>query len=108
MSLMHCKNVELKAGAPIAHALQKARASKGKPALYRHYTLLIEPMRKVIAGATPGGHLSAKALHICRGHFKDYRDHGLFGRNHGMYWWGMHARGDAAVGKVEKTYDVKA
>ena len=29
-----------------------------------------------------------RALHICRGHFKDYREgRGLFAKTHGIWWW---------------------
>jgi hypothetical protein len=39
------------------------------------------------AGAKDPGGLP-RALHIMRGHFKDYREgRGLFGKVHGMWWW---------------------
>jgi hypothetical protein len=51
----------------------------------------------------------AKALHICRGHFKDYRNSaGLFGKYKGLYWWDMHTRGTEKAGVVIKDYRVKA
>ncbi len=46
-------------------------------------------MRKQLAeaGAEGTGGLK-RALHIMRGHFKDYREgRGLFGKVHGMWWW---------------------
>lgn len=35
------------------------------------------------------------ALHWVRGHFKDYRETGLFGRAKGVYWWSPHLAGKA-------------
>jgi hypothetical protein len=47
-----------------------------------------------------------QALHICRGHFKDYRQSGLFGRHKGVFWWDMAARGSAEQGIVDKDYRI--
>jgi len=47
-----------------------------------------------------------KALHICRGHFKDYRTEGLFGKHKGMYWLSDHVRGHPRQGLVLKDYNV--
>jgi len=30
---------------------------------------------------------------VYRGHFKDYREKGLFGRHKGLFWWSSHVRG---------------
>jgi len=49
-------------------------------------------------------------LHICRGHFKDYRlSVGGLGKHHlkGMWWWAPQVRGTAERGRVEKDYDVE-
>ena len=47
------------------------------------------------------------ALHICRGHFKDYRDgKGLFGRYKDIYWWESQVRGNGEHGVVLKDYNV--
>ena len=52
--------------------------------------------------------LTPKALHICRGHFKDFSNHGLFGKYRGTYWWPMHTRGSSDNGLVVKDYRVLA
>jgi len=48
-----------------------------------------------------------KALHICRGHFKDYRKSGLFGKIAGIFWWDQHARGSADCGIVKSTHVIE-
>jgi hypothetical protein len=48
-----------------------------------------------------------KALHIVRGHFKDYtKGSGLFGKYQGIYWWDAHVAGDLKLGTLAKTYKV--
>jgi len=107
MSFMHCKNVELEKGPAIPVALQKARAKKGKHQLFRYKTLIVEPIRKMVEEHVGGDiSMTRKALHICRGHFKDYRQRGLFGKVRGTFWWGMQTRGAISDGVVEKKYDV--
>lgn len=48
-------------------------------------------------------------LHVCRGHFADHRERGLFGKDHlrGIYWVPMHAKGKKEVGEVVKRYDLR-
>lgn len=109
ISMMHFKNIELAKGPPIPEALRKARQRRGKAALVRYSTLVIEPIKKAIREAgVPLGTGGAQALHVIRGHFKDYRARGLFGKLKGLYWWDSQSRGDEAVGTVVKNYDVKA
>ena len=51
-----------------------------------------------------------KALHICRGHFKDFRksENGLFGKHKDLYWWESQVRGNAKEGVVFSDYEVKS
>ena len=51
-----------------------------------------------------------KALHICRGHVKDFRrsEKGLFGKYRDLYWWESHVRGTAKAGMVYSDYEVKS
>jgi hypothetical protein len=35
------------------------------------------------------------ALHWVRGHFKDFREKGVFGKAKGVYWWSPHLAGKA-------------
>lgn len=88
LSFLHCKNIRTEATTPPA-ALSKARTRRhGAPPLRPYKTLVIEPLKRILHTEGRAGSVGlAKALHICRGHFKDYTEHGLFGRYHGVYWW---------------------
>jgi len=71
----------------------------------------VEPLRKQLRkqDSRPddeGRHIQ-QALHICRGHFKDYRDSGLFGKHFGIYWWDMHMRGSKEYGEIVKDYEIE-
>lgn len=103
ISFMHCKNVTLVSNIP--HKSPSGR-NKHKPKI-TYKTLEIEPMKKVLRSEGDSDHVGIKkALHICRGHFKDYREHGLFGRNKDIYWWDGHVRGSVQNGIVNKDYNV--
>lgn len=109
LSFMHCRNVKV-VEAPATPRLDAARAKSGKPPMVRYKMLEIEPMKRVLREQ---GHRETdglqQALHICRGHFKDYADsNGLFGKYHGMYWWDSQVRGTASRGVVVKDYSVVA
>lgn len=107
ISFMHCKNVTAKEQSP-PQALNKKHAKKSRVPLTKYHVLNIEPMKKVLR--TEGKSEQSgirKALHICRGHFKDYRSgKGLFGKYKDIYWWESHARGEANEGVVNKDYNV--
>lgn len=109
MSFMHCKNVALKERGP-DEKLSRAHERRHKKPLCRYHVLEIEPMRQVLkleGGSEKTG--LKRALHVCRGHFADYREgQGLFGKYHGRYWVPMHARGSIKEGVVAKDYAVKA
>ena len=106
ISLMHCKNVKLEMKEP-SSVLNSIRRSKKRPPLSRYHVLHIEPMKKMLSKTASDNHTDIKqSLHICRGHFKDYRQSGLFGKYKGVYWWEHHVRGSEDVGKVYKDYNV--
>jgi len=108
LSFMHCKNVKLEKSEPIPEALQAARRRRGKPPLVRFHTLTIAPVMSTLRkSGIVGGAISPTALHICRGHFKDFTMHGLFGKHKGVYWWPMAVKGDRKQGIVVKDYEVK-
>lgn len=109
LSFMHCKNARM-VEQPIPPKLAKARARRGDPIpLLGHHTLEIEPMKRVLAEQGRAGEVGLQqALHICRGHFKDYRESGLFGHYKGLFWWDAHVRGSVERGVVAKDYVVGA
>lgn len=110
ISLLHCKNTTVQVQ-EVPERLQKARQRRGRPPLFRYHMLEIEPMRRILRSEGRSRETGLRrAMHICRGHFKDYREKGLFGKetHKGIYWWDMHVRGSAKEGVVAKDYKVKA
>jgi hypothetical protein len=107
VSLLHCKNVEMVERKTSAET-NKYRKRKGKRPLIEFKTLMIDSARKILKYEGESNKIGLKrALHICRGHFRDYREgRGLFGRYKGLYWVPMHTRGDEKVGIIEKDYKV--
>jgi hypothetical protein len=109
ISLMHCRNVEVRMVEPADSASRAHRRRRGHR-LVRYQVLDIEPMRRLLnqAGATSasaGG--LRRALTICRGHFKTFTaDAPLFGRHAGQYWWAPHVRGSADAGIIVNDYRV--
>jgi hypothetical protein len=108
VSFMHCKNVVQRVVAPPPKLSKRHKERHGRP-LFSYRVLEIEPMKQVLRTEGRSEEVGlAKALHICRGHFKDYRERGLFGRNKGLYWWDQHVRGSIEAGIAAKDYSVKA
>lgn len=108
LSFCHCKNVDV--NQRDHRPTRSERRRKEGPVEDKFYTLEIKPMSKILDHAVQDGDPNglAKALHICRGHFKQYRGRGLFGKHNGLFWWNMHQRGSTALGKIEKEYNVRS
>ncbi len=108
VSFMHCKNVKSN---KIEHpkALQKARLRRKKLPLVEYHILEISPIKKILNEVGQAETQGFKqALHICRGHFKDYSNgSGLFGKYQGLYWWEDQIRGSAKEGIIMKDYKIK-
>lgn len=108
ISFLHCKNVEYVPSFSPAK-VHKAYERKHKSPMVRFHVLNITPMKKVLRKEGDIEHNGLKnALHICRGHFKDYRKRGLFGKIKGVFWWDSFIRGSAESGVTLKDYDVNA
>jgi len=107
LSFMHCKNVVLKTIAP-SPKLNRARVKRGNPSLAVYKILEIHPVKRILESEGDIQHAGLKkALHICRGHFKDYTiGRGLFGKVHGVFWWDMALKGSQEAGTILKDYDV--
>lgn len=108
VSLMHCKNVDIRPVDPPERLARKHSRKHGR-ALTRYYVLDIRPMRSVLDAEGEAQMKGLRhALHICRGHFKTYNeDAPLFGKHTGTYWWEAQARGKAEQGIVEKDYRIR-
>lgn len=109
LSFLHCKNVALRENAPAEHVIRRAAKQRQKPPI-TYKTLDILPMRQRIESVQESQETGIKtALHIMRGHFKDYKDgRGLFGKYHGLYYWNQTTRGGNPSRRIEKVYDVHA
>jgi hypothetical protein len=105
---MHCKNVTIQSK-ELPVKLQKAREHRGKLPLFTFKTLEIKPMVKILKKEGQSETLGLqRALHICRGHFKDFQEGPGLGKNHahGLYWWDSQVRGNREIGAVIKDYKV--
>jgi hypothetical protein len=108
ISFMHCKNVDVREVDPPRALAKKRRKKHGIPPT-RYYVLDIAPMTSIL---TSVGHANEtglrNALHICRGHFKEYGPEApLFGRHTGKYWWADQRRGDKSRGEIDKDYRIR-
>lgn len=108
ISFMHLKTTTIIAK-EYPQKLQRARIKNKKRPFIKYYVLEINPAIDILRSEGKSSVQGLKkALHICRGHFKDYRDgRGLFGKYTGIYWWQEHTKGDKARGEVLKDYRVK-
>jgi hypothetical protein len=107
LSFLHCKNVTATRTDP-CHPRGKRRPQD--PCRRVHYKVLdIQPMQRLLQQerSRQRGDLR-QALHIMRGHFKNYQaGSGLFGKHHGLYWWDQRLRGSSDHGIVVKDYAVQ-
>jgi hypothetical protein len=106
IQFMNCRNVEIINNKPTRQQIRNAeRQGKRPPVTYK--TLRILPFRKV---AKPTGTHSGTemSLHICRGHFKNFKAGPGLGKfhAHGLWWWHPQVRGKEEQGRVIKDYEV--
>jgi hypothetical protein len=109
MSFLHCRNVTIVENEVDKPLAKKYFARTGvRPARYK--TLVIEPLKQILrhAGGGQGHGNLQKALHICRGHFRDYREgRGLFGRYHQLVWTPSIVRGSRGKAAPAREIEVK-
>ena len=109
VSFLHCKNVVLedhKVDAPLAKKWASKHGGQ-QPTAYK--TLIIEPLKQILRKeGRSHEHGLQKALHICRGHFRDYREgRGLFGKYHGQFWMPSIVRGSKGDKAPPREIEVK-
>lgn len=77
------------------------------PSSYK--TLIIEPLKQILRREGKSDTVGvAKAMHICRGHFKDYRQgKGLFGKYHQLVWHDSLVRGTKGTKPPAREIEVK-
>lgn len=108
LQFMNCKNVEVVDNAPTRQQRRAAeRRGKKPPVTYK--TLVIHPIGKRRAHREAAQSGAEYALHICRGHFKDFRSGPGLGKwhRHGLWWWSPQVRGRETEGRTVKDYEVR-
>lgn len=107
VNFMNCRNVEIVDNPPTRQQRRHAERMRERPPV-TYKTLVIHPIgkRRLRTSAVAGD--DSVSLHICRGHFKDYRKGEGLGRwhRHGLWWWSAQVRGTAEHGRVVKDYSV--
>jgi hypothetical protein len=100
ISFLHCKNVTIIDNPVPPKLARRYRERHGGARLTGFKTLVIEPLKQILrTQGRSGEHGLAKALHICRGHFRDYRQGaGLFGKYHQLVWTPATVRGTKGKG----------
>jgi hypothetical protein len=112
MAMLHCKNVEK---APVkkklgvrARLIKRTRPARAQ---VKFHTLEVRvPGSKGRKNGAKGKDKNGVASwHMCRGHFSDHTEKGLFGdpKLKGVYWVPSHAKGSRKKGVVEKDYKLK-
>lgn len=106
-TFLSCKNVRIRRVEEPPKLVRKFELKHRWPR-HSYHVLDIQPMRAVLAQADPTNAMTlARAMHVCRGHLKDYRERGLFGKAKGVYYWSPHLRGEAVAGTVAKDYRLR-
>lgn len=108
LCFLHCKNVSIRTiGYP--ESLNTRRIKRGRHPLLTYHILDIEPMKKTLSSVGSSKEKGIQhAMHICRGHFKDFsKGKGLFGKHKDIYWWESYVRGNIKNGISLKDYNVK-
>lgn len=81
--------------------INRARGGRGKAPLLPYHTVKLDLSRGQANRARAAGLAGAELrAHLCRGHFKI--------RKTGVYWWSPHIRGNATLGRVDKSWRVTA
>lgn len=94
LSFLHTKNTNLVEVTPPPALAKKSLRRRGYP-LHPYKVLEIEPLQKLLNEEGDAKRVGLqRALHICRGHFRDYRKHGLFGKHKDIFWFESHVRGN--------------
>jgi hypothetical protein len=95
ISFLHCKNVKIVDDPPPEKLAKLFRKKHQGIQMAQPKVLIIEPLKQILKTEGRSGEVGlAKAMHICRGHFRDYREgRGLFGKYKQLVWTPMTVRG---------------
>jgi len=108
MCFMHCRNVRVVDNKIDPKLVKRHRERHEGQTPTGFKTLIIDPLKEILRKEGNADKVGlAKAMHICRGHFRDYREgKGLFGKYHAMVWTPMTVRGSKKR-KIVRDIDVE-
>ena len=108
-SFLNCANTELVEKPLTKDRRGRQRRRQRKPDEVRFHILKINPLEVKRRSPSSGTSDVKMPLHICRGHFKDFTEKGLFGRENlkKVFWTKAHERGRTKHGLVDKEYAVE-
>jgi len=107
--LLNCKNI-ISQKIIASKKLNKKRQRNKKQPIFNYHVLNIDISNKNKKDYRPGiVPIDHNRVHLCRGHFKEFtKEHPLFGRITGLFWWQPHVRGQNKDGIVMKDYNVQS
>lgn len=106
ITFLHCKGTVVREEVPPVKLSRAIEKKSGLP-LLRYHVIDVNPFQQVLSREGNVEKVGLpQALSSVRGHFADYRERGLFGREHlrGVYWKPDHERGDPSNGIIRKDY----
>lgn len=104
LNFLACKNVKQNI---INQSSNRAtRRQYGVAFTEKYHVLTISKISK--NSSCDVGYGLPKSLHICRGHFREYKDKPLFGKYYGRFWVPSHTKGNPETGIITKDYKVNA
>lgn len=107
IGLMNCSNVRYVEGGVINEDVSKKKRQRDRLPLIKYHVLKLVSGTKLIPLQVARRTGEGVALHMVRGHFRDYSKKGLFGRYHyNAVWVPPHARGSAEHGTRINDYSV--
>jgi len=108
LSFLHARGIKEQAAPPIPDALQRARVRRGRLPLFRHHTLVLDVPKRIIRDGNQGNEdLTPQALHLVRGHFKNFNEKPLFGKHKGIWFWHPTVKGNRSAGEITKDYEIR-
>jgi len=111
--LINCKNIRMVTNKETGIKRVKRVKSKKKRTLkteieFKTLVLDLTEKQQKELGLPATVAVGSKGFHLCRGHFKNYKNgKGLFGRYKGVYWWLARVRGTDKSKIIVKDYEIK-
>lgn len=101
LALLGCRNVKTTEAIAPRQLRRQVMRTHGVALCSYHIVTIGNNKSKSQARPDGGGH---RGISICRGHFKTYDEHGLFGSRKGTWWWQSTARGGYEDGVTVRDY----